>query len=585
MDFVDRVKGALARVDGWVNLMTGMGVEGRSKTLRYAPDAVLPPDFLEQLYVGDPYARCICDVVPEEGLRQGYEVRTGDPCEASAIAAVLDARSVDDHLVDAWTWSRVYGGGAIFVGADDGRPPWEPLNESAIRSVNFLTVVDSRELAPVEWYVDRQRGNFGEPSVYVLTRQGTGPATEVGRVHESRLVIFRGGRTSRRRRAALRGWGESELQRIYDVLAKFNTGWESTNTLLAESSQGVFKMKNLMAMMAADKRDLLKTRLEMMDLARSVSRSVLLDSEESYERAEVSALTGVAQVIDKNLLMLAGAARIPVTILMGQSPAGLSATGDSDVRWFYDRTQTAQRIVLRRRHLRVIRLLCLAKNGPTGGRVPEKLAIEYRPLWQLTELEKADLRSKQATTDQVYIGVGVVTADEVAFSRFRPEGWSAETSIDLGDREATAQADRDAAEATKGQGADAPGADHAEGAAGIIAKVAARELPRDGGVALLTASLGMTPEDADRVMGEAGRTFFTAPEPGHAQALADAQGQVAQLTRSRDGVRQILSRVLQRNRDGELVVGRLIAKAPTDAEEGDVLEEGDTIPAEGGGSP
>jgi hypothetical protein len=82
-------------------------------------------------------------------------------------------------------------------------------------------------------------------------------------------------------------------------------------------------------------------------------------------------------------------------------------------------------------------------------------------------------------------------------------------------------------------------------------------------------------------MGETGNTFFTAPEPGHAAALADAQAQVAQLTRSRDGVRGMLSRVLEKNRNGELVVGRLIARAPTDTEEGDVLEEGDTVPVAG----
>jgi hypothetical protein len=43
----------------------------------------------------------------------------------------------------------------------------------------------------------------------------------------------------------------------------------------------------------------------------------------------------------------------------------------------------------------------------------------------------------------------------------------------------------------------------------------------------------------------------------------------------------MLSRVLEKNRAGELVVGRLIARAPTDTEEGDVLEEGDTVPVAG----
>lgn len=111
----------------------------------------------------------------------------------------------------------------------------------------------------------------------------------------------------------------------------------------------------------------------------------------------------------------------------------------------------------------------------------------------------------------------------------------------------------------------------------MIARVAAREIPRDAGVALIAESFGLSPEAADRAMGEAGRSFFTTPEPGHAAALADAQAQVAKLTRSRDGVRGMLSRVLERNRAGQLVVGRLIQGKATDTEEGDVLEEGDTV--------
>jgi len=97
-----------------------------------------------------------------------------------------------------------------------------------------------------------------------------------------------------------------------------------------------------MSMMAADKKDVLKRRLEMMDLARGVTRSVLLDDGEEYSRTEVGALTGIADLLTKNLLLLSGAAEIPVTVLMGQSPAGLSATGESDIRWFYDRTRAAQ---------------------------------------------------------------------------------------------------------------------------------------------------------------------------------------------------------------------------------------------------
>ena len=571
MDFVGLVERALERIDGWANLVTGVGTDRRSKRLAFDPDAILSEELLEQLYVGDAYAGRVCRVVPEEALRQGATVTTGDTSADAEVKEHLDEFGVNDKITLAWTWSRVFGGGAVLLGADDGRPPWEPLDETAIREVRFLDVVDARELRPDRYETDPRQRLFGEPVTYRLQRTGGGGASESALWHRSRVVLFDGAPTTRRRRQLLHGWGESELQRLYTILAHFNGGWEASGTLLQVASESVFKLKGLMSMMAADKKDVLKRRLEMMDLARGVTRSVLLDEGEEYTRTEVGALTGVADLLTKNLLLLSGAAEIPVTVLMGQSPAGLSATGESDVRWFYDRTKSAQERVLLRRHRRVVRVLLAAKNGPTGGRLPAKITITYPPLWQPTPLEAAELRSKQATTDAAYITAQVVTADEVALSRFGTGVWSAETTIDLGAREAARQADRDASGLTNT--ADTETTDKA---AEIVAKVAAREIPRDAGLGLLT-TLGLTPEAAEASMGEAGRSFFTTPEPGHAQQLADAQGEVAKLTRSVQGHKAYTARLIQRARDGGLELGAFTAREPTEVDEGEALEPGDVV--------
>ncbi len=458
MSITDKVKQgierAFERADGWVNLMTGVGTD-RSKGLGFQAGARLADESLEALFIGDPFANRICRVVPEEAMRQGCAVKTGDAEEESHITAYADAWRVSDRLAAAWTWARVFGGGAIFVGADDGRDPREPLDEANVRSILFLVVLDRRELVPLTWFTDPTRGNFGEPETYQLIRVSTGGVTENIPVHTSRLVRFEGALTTRRRRIVLRGWGESELQRLYDVLGQFNGAWGATGSLLQDASQGVFKIKNLYAMLAADKQDILKTRLEMMDLGRSVARAIMVDSDgESFERTEVGALAGLAAVLDKFLLLLSGAAEIPVTILMGQSPAGLSATGDSDVRWFYDRIKSQQTATLRPRHLRLLRLLCLAHDGPTGGKVPPKLSVEYAPLWQMTPLEEATLRQTVGSTDTAYITAGVLTPEEVAASRFRPEGWTMETTVDLEVRRATIAADQDAAQGHEGDPAE-----------------------------------------------------------------------------------------------------------------------------------
>lgn len=587
MGFVEQFERALERVDGWANLVTGVGTDRRTRRLSFSPDAILPEELLEQLFIGDAYANRICRVVPEEALRQGAVVTTGDTAADPAVAEHLDGMGVSARLARAWTWSRVFGGGAVLVGADDGRPPWEPLDETAIRTVAFLDVVDARELRPEHYETNPRARLFGEPLTYRLQRTGGGGANENAVWHRSRLILFEGAPTTRRRRQLLHGWGESELQRLYTILAHFNGGWEASGTLLQQASESVFKLKGLMAMMAADKRDVLKRRLEMMDLARGVARSVLLDEGEEYSRTEVGALTGVADLLTKNLLLLSGAAEIPVTVLMGQAPAGLSATGDSDIRWFYDRTRAAQQQVLLPRHRQIVRLLLAAKDGPTGGVIP-RFTITYPPLWQPTPMELADLRAKVATTDTAYINAQVVTPEEVALSgRFGPDGWNAPLSVDLDARRAALEADADAAREVSGQGADPPGADHAEGVAAIVAKVAARELPRDAGVALLQSSMGLDAAEADAAMGEAGRTFFTAPEPTHAAEMEAMRAELAKAQASLRGHQAYTARLIQRAKDGGLELGAFTAREPTEVAEGDALAPGDVVavPVVEGGAP
>jgi hypothetical protein len=370
------------------------------------------------------------------------------------------------------------------------------------------------------------------------------------------------------------------LQRVYAEIQATRGAFAASGVLLQEASQGVLKIKDLMSMMASDTDDTMKRRLELMDQGRSVARALLLDADgESFERVEVGSLTGVTEVMDRMINMVAAVSGIPVTVLMGQAPAGLNATGESDIRSWYDEVGSEREQTLRPQMQRLLRLVLLSQEGPTRGREPDGWKIVFPSLWQMTPAEEADLRQKQATTDGVYIDKQVLTPEEVATSRFRREGWSSDTSIDLDARQAAMEAD------ATGEGTDAPGADHAEGAAGIVAKVAARELPRDAGVALLCSSMGMDPTAAEAAMGEAGRSFFTAPDPAAVDELAELRAENAKLKASNQGHKAFTARVIQKAKDGGLELGAFTAQAPTETAEGDELAPGDVVavPVDGEG--
>ena len=437
------------RVDSWVNLLTGVGAHRGRSAFTFSAMGKIPDQVLEDLYHGDPFASRICRAVPGHALRQGFVVQTPDPAATTDLTEDLKRLGAREKLLEAWVWAHVFGGGAVFVGADDGRDPELPLDWRNIRAVRFLTVLDKRELVPLRWYLDPLNPKFGEPELYMIQRIGQGNV-DTRRVHDTRLLRFTGTLTTRRRRLQNWGWGESELQRVYDKLRAFNGAHASVEAILHDASQGVFAMKDLASKLTADGRDAFKLRMEFMDLSRSAARATMIDKEdEDYKKVESQALGGFPDTLDRFTLALAGAAEIPVTILMGQAPAGLNATGDSDIRQFYDRVQSERTNYLQPRLEMLIRMMLRSEEGPTAGVEPEGWSVSFPSLWQLSPKEESERRKTVCDTDVAYITAGVLTPEEVSTSRFREEGWNPDTQVDLGVRRQMQAADRDAAQSAK----------------------------------------------------------------------------------------------------------------------------------------
>ena len=552
----------MARTDGWANLVTGVAANHGRSNMRFFRDGRLSFLELEDIYHGDAYAARVCDTVPEEACRKGINFHTDNPALNASLGTHAQELHAIERFEEAWVWARATGGALVWLGIDDGQPPFMPLAEDKIKSINFAITLMAREVIVDAWYKDPLKPTFGNPERYRLARQGGGGGYDGSVVHASRMIRFDGARTSRLRKNLWQGWSESELQRIYTQLTQFNGAYASVSTLLQEASQGIYKLKNLISMMASDNYDNVRMRLSIMDRIRSVARAIVVDAEgEDFTRTEVN-FANIPQVIDKYLLFLAGVAKIPVTVLMGQSPAGLNATGESDIRWFYDRTASAQQSILRPRYERFGKLMCLAKKGPTNGELPKILEARFPTLYTLTPKEDAEGRKMQADADHIYVTDGVVTPEEIATSRFPKDGWSAETHIDLEVRDVAKAAndngESDETETPPPGDVQAAAFNGAQIAAlqSIIVAVATRQIPRESGVQMILLSFPtVSKERAELVMGDTGTGTFTTPAPDLEAKHADLQAQHAKLQRSHTATKAIMGRVLEANKNGQLVTG------------------------------
>jgi phage-related protein (TIGR01555 family) len=441
------LKSAMRRFDAWSNTFTGLGTTRDKMTFStFSAPGKLADDYLDNLYHGDDMAARSCDTVPEEMLRRGFEIRSDD-VDSETITAINDALKdldVRAKFTEAGVWARVFGGCIIFVGADDGQVDLSlPLNEMSIKTLDHLNVIDKRYAMPHSWY-ELGDPKFGLPEKYLITLNMSGSAQSSNSsivVHESRLIRFDGLRASTSYRQANDGWGLSLLQRMNQILQDYGMSFQSLAHLLGDANQGVFKMKGLMDALAANEPSLIQARMQLLDMGRSDVRSVVLDEDgEDFTRQNFN-WSGIKDPYTMMMLRLSSAARMPVTIMMSQSPSGMDATGESDIRWFYDQTESHRGSYLEPKLEDIIRLVTLAKDGPTGGTELENYTLYFPSLWQPTQKEEAEIYELNSRGDKNYTETGVLLEEEVALSRFTPNGYSTEITINTDAREAILKGD------------------------------------------------------------------------------------------------------------------------------------------------
>ncbi len=452
---------AAARSDGWENVFTGHGSADRDKR-RGTQVSVLALSWqdCEALYRGDDMAAKIAEEPAREATRRWFDIQIQDDKDtAEALERQQRALRVPQRFREAMTKARAYGGAGIVMGLDDGvSDPALPVNEKAIKGIRFLTVFDAFELAPRSWYADPFADKYGQPETYWVQAQGYGAqayAKNVSTVvvHESRVLRFEGVKVSRRLDGRNRGWGDSCFVRVIETLSDFGLAWGGAGHLLADFSQAVIQIRGLTELIASGREDVVRKRLEAIEMGRSTVRAAVLDAGsgepgdagESFER-KATPLSGYPEMLDRFMTRLAAAADMPVSRLFGVAPSGLNASDKTGETWWTERVEGLQQEILLEPAERFTRLQMLAKEGPAKGKEPEAWSIAFRPLRQLDPLSEAQRRLAIAQADAAYASAGILTPEEIAVSRFGGDAFSPETTLDTEARERMAAAEPTPAE-------------------------------------------------------------------------------------------------------------------------------------------
>lgn len=414
-DAMDKVTRHLARRDSWFNVKNGLGT---SRDRRSSDDFEFDPvtdEEAKSLWRGDSIAARIIEVRPRETYRRGLKLKMQDRTIAEKMLAWWEDLEGAAKFRQAREYANAYGGGAVMPVINDGQKTFAaPLNEKGgISGIKCLHVFEPRELRVLTYYNDITSKGYRRPELYQLIPiHPSGGMGSMQVIHESRLIVFPGTRVSEDQSDGTHpGWGDSALCRPKRAIADYGMSWRAATSLLDNFAQGVLSMDGFTELLATDRDDLVLKRLMNLDQMKSSLRTMVIDGKDKFSR-EQTPLSGLTDMMRELGVYLATTADMPATILLGISPGGLNATGDSDIRSWYDRIDGDRNTLDLPRLERMFKLMFLSNDGPTKGKEPPEWSVEFNPLYQPTEKEIADRNKVIADTDAVNIDKQIYTAAE-----------------------------------------------------------------------------------------------------------------------------------------------------------------------------
>ena len=112
-----------------------------------------------------------------------------------------------------------------------------------------------------------------------------------------------------------------------------------------------------------------------------------MDAEDVFETNQYN-FSGLDDILMQFGQQISGATQIPLVRLFGQSPAGMNATGESDLSNYYDNINQQQEGRMRTPLQTLIEVVSLSKMGKA---LPDSFKFDFASLWQIDEKVKAEV--------------------------------------------------------------------------------------------------------------------------------------------------------------------------------------------------
>jgi phage-related protein (TIGR01555 family) len=389
--------------DSLINLASHLGDSRDKQSYSQFSQTPLDRQSLEEAYKSWLPSK-IARIFPEEMVREGRTIKIADE-DAKPFTDFVSAVQAMKRLKEALIWGRLFGGGAVYmvIGNED---PKKPLNIETISPSNPLVSLVTFDRYDVDTVIneDPRAPNYLRPETYTFN------ADKIP-IHWTRVLgPFDGYKLPNRLQKGNKGWGGSEVERVSSVVLQSLSVNASVASLVHRADSITVGIKGLLQKtQSTTKTQELARRFEIAAALISNNSFFLYDMDHEVPgqlKAELSAPGGL---ISEMMSLVASAVGAPVSRFFGTAPKGLNATGEGD----------------RKDWQSVVRGYQVSDLGPELRRFDEialrsvygkevDFEYEWNPLEQMSDLEIAEVRSKNADTDSKNVAMGAVMPSMVS---------------------------------------------------------------------------------------------------------------------------------------------------------------------------
>lgn len=392
--------------NAFVNMVSGIGTaRDKASYAEYLPSERIDVKTLDDVYMADWIAETIINQPALDSVRAGWYYQNLTPDQDKAIKLATKKTKLVKNLLQAVALSRLHGWSFIMIGKkgqDDLSTPLVIERDS----LSFFSVLRRDECQPKHkggyLSADYTKGSFKEPEFYQI-----GSGLNLKDIHHSRLVRIDAPDLIKGKD----GLPMPVLQQIYETLKRLAATNGNAASLVYEAKIDVIKTPNLLGQLKLGSSGLMQSLVNhytSIGLLKSNNGMIVLDKDEEYQSKSYS-FAGLPELMREFSVQTAGAAKIPYSLLFGQSPAGMNSTGGYETRNYYDSILTMQITTLQE----PIEYLLEVMAASLGFEVDD-FGIVFNTLWQVDEKTRSEIELSNAQRDEIYYNIDVLSQAQIA---------------------------------------------------------------------------------------------------------------------------------------------------------------------------